>query len=301
MAKSLQQELSDIVGDLRGGSKKRNWWGNIFVVFLLTFTAYNTFRLFGESFQNLGILLAIAAIGFFDGGFLFWGHQVRKIAKDFKQRAVASTMRWVCAGAAVSMTAIDMILHSGQGYIPLDAPVHLFGGWTATVQEVAGASAMFIMVIVLVANLMSISAFEDLDIDIRQAIKERVAENDARNRELAAFEAKSRLQNELSARMIEQMGKVGQDELETEANNLAQELLPEIRAEFIKELRANNQKRQQARILDGSFQKPKGQQVPPMNQPARAFAKEVDEERVKPVFSGNHNNQGKNRPNPPKA
>ena len=229
--------LSDITSELRGKAAGLKIEEGFFTLALLTFTALNTLRLFSQSFAKLGPILAVAAILFFDGGFIYWGRRVRKSANGPTQARIAKLMRWVCGGAAVSMTALDMLLHSGQVYIPLDTEVTLYGGWVATVAEIAGALAMFILIAVIIANLAAVAGFEDSDIDTRQKIEEREAGYQSKARQLSVTKAKNSLQGALTAEAVEQIAADYEGLKNQAAQSMSAALLPEIVSEWTADMR----------------------------------------------------------------
>ena len=229
--------LSDITSELRGKAAGLKIEEGFFTLALLTFTALNTLRLFSQSFAKLGPILAVAAILFFDGGFVYWGRRVRKSANGPTQARIAKVMRWVCGGAAVSMTAIDMLLHSGQVYIPLETEVTLYGGWVATVGEIAGALAMFILIVLIIANLAAVASFEDSDIDTRQKIEEREAGYQSKARQLSVTKAKNSLQGALTAEAVEQIAADYEGLKNQAAQSMSAALLPEIVGEWTADMR----------------------------------------------------------------
>ena len=229
--------LSDITSELRGKAAGLKIEEGFFTLALLTFTALNTLRLFSQSFAKLGPILAVAAILFFDGGFVYWGRRVRKSANGPTQARIAKLMRWVCGGAAVSMTGIDMLLHSGQVYIPLETEVTLYGGWVATVGEIAGGASMIILIAVIIANLAAVAGFEDSDIDTRQKIEEREAGYQNKARALSVTKAKNHLQGALTAEAVEQIAADYEGLKNQAAQAMSAALLPEIVSEWTADMR----------------------------------------------------------------
>lgn len=205
MEKNTQTNSAPIRGiadELRGkAAPKTNNAKNVFVLALLFFSALNTFRLFGASFGALGLGIAIAAIIMFDGGYLFWNNQVVTHTKGDKQKRIAEFARDASMFGCAAMIALDMALHSGQQYIPLDLEILAFG-WSAILKDIFGGFAMFLLVGMFLFHAWSISRFEKEDIAVKQAIEERKAHHDEEELRLSMLRAKNAIKREITAETI---------------------------------------------------------------------------------------------------
>jgi hypothetical protein len=202
---SIPPAARRISDQLRGiETPKGNQAKRLFVIMLLVFSALNTFRLFSISFGLLGLPIALAAIGIFDGGYIFWNNQVHKHAKGDRQKAIGELARAASLAGCAIMIVLDMALHSGQSYIPLDWQWVIFG-WSAILRDVFGGAAMFLLVGMFLFHAASIEAFDKADVELQQEIQRRKAHHDEQARLLALQEAQNTLQSNLAAETVDEL------------------------------------------------------------------------------------------------
>jgi hypothetical protein len=234
--KVLPGNVSNITDNLRGKERPQgNVSKTMFVWTLLSFSAMNTFRLFASSFGLLGLPIAIAAIAMYDGGYLFWQNQVIKHAQNDKQKRVAEIGRAVSLIGCGVMIVLDMALHSGQSYIPLDWEFLVFG-WSAMLKDVFGGTAMFMLVGMFIFHGILIERFEHHDVKLQQDIAERQARSDAENRRLQMLKAQNAMQSELTAVSVEALYEIIEDEKAETAKTMGKMLRANVVGEWAQQL-----------------------------------------------------------------
>jgi hypothetical protein len=129
---------------------------------------------------------------------------VHKHAKGDKQKGIGELARAVSLAGCALMIILDMALHSGQSYIPLDWQWVVFG-WSAVLRDVFGGAAMFLLVGMFLFHAYSIEAFEKNDVELQQEIQRRKAYHDEQARLLALQEAQNTLQSNLAAETVDEL------------------------------------------------------------------------------------------------
>jgi hypothetical protein len=217
-------DMQNITNSLRG---IRNYRAeeHIFPLLILAFTALNTWRLFTEFLPGLGWVIALVAIGLQDYGFLYWGRRRELSARNHTQKWIAQVARWSSMAAALTNSAIDLLLH--QTLWPVDRYQITVSGYEMTLAAGLGLLAGGIFMVLLAVHSGAVVLYSDADSEMQLSIEQRLAENANIERQLAVQKARNTVQGNMTADAIEELMKRYADNRSLAAQ-IGAEMIPDI-------------------------------------------------------------------------